>query len=315
AQVLRGGPLPRRVFVDKHRAYSAFGIGGAPHRGWILVVDDDHTQWPPQRRNVAEELVALVDLELRRTIERDPAEAELIDALTTGVEDLDTPLTHAGLGVDGRYLVAVATANGPATPGLTPAVLSEALAPASARLALSVGPDEVIAVALIDGDHTAAVAHARTTAAALSVGLRETRVSIGFSAAVDSPTALTGALSEARHAARLAAARDASIEVAGPDDLTSHVLLKATVPAELRRAFRAKVLGPVLEYDRAHRSDLVSTLEQFLECEGSWSRCAAKLHLHVNTLRYRIERVEQLTGRDLRRLTDRVDLFLAVRLP
>jgi DNA-binding PucR family transcriptional regulator len=37
------------------------------------------------------------------------------------------------------------------------------------------------------------------------------------------------------------------------------------------------------------------------------------LHLHVNTVRYRVERIEELTGRDLSRLEDRVDVFLALR--
>jgi len=39
------------------------------------------------------------------------------------------------------------------------------------------------------------------------------------------------------------------------------------------------------------------------------------MHLHVNTLRYRVERIEALTGRDLRRLEDQADLMLALRLP
>jgi DNA-binding PucR family transcriptional regulator len=87
------------------------------------------------------------------------------------------------------------------------------------------------------------------------------------------------------------------------------------VPADTRRAFRRRLLGPVLEYDRSHATDLLGTLDAFLDCDGSWSRCADRLHLHVNTLRYRIGRIEQLTGRDLSRFPDRVDLFLALRLP
>jgi DNA-binding PucR family transcriptional regulator len=42
-------------------------------------------------------------------------------------------------------------------------------------------------------------------------------------------------------------------------------------------------------------------------------QCAAELHVHVNTLRYRIRRIEELTGRDLGSLEDRVDFFLALR--
>ena len=41
---------------------------------------------------------------------------------------------------------------------------------------------------------------------------------------------------------------------------------------------------------------------------------ADMLHLHVNTLRYRVGRIEQLTGRDLARLEDKLDFFLALRM-
>jgi DNA-binding PucR family transcriptional regulator len=73
------------------------------------------------------------------------------------------------------------------------------------------------------------------------------------------------------------------------------------------------VLNAVLDYDAAHQAGLRETLEAFLDCSGSWSRTAQRLHLHVNTVRYRIGRVEELTGRDLSRLEDRVDVFLALR--
>jgi DNA-binding PucR family transcriptional regulator len=69
----------------------------------------------------------------------------------------------------------------------------------------------------------------------------------------------------------------------------------------------------LLEHDRAHRTDLVATLATYLECSGSWARCAERMHVHVNTLRYRIERIEALTGRDLRRLEDQADLLLALQ--
>jgi DNA-binding PucR family transcriptional regulator len=86
------------------------------------------------------------------------------------------------------------------------------------------------------------------------------------------------------------------------------------VPDELRRSFTDRLLGPLVAYDAAHRTDLLATLEAFLDCDGSWTRCAARLHLHVNTLRYRIGRIERLTGRDLSTFPGRVDLYLALRL-
>jgi DNA-binding PucR family transcriptional regulator len=73
------------------------------------------------------------------------------------------------------------------------------------------------------------------------------------------------------------------------------------------------VLGPVLEYDDRNAAGLLDTLSAFMACDGSWSRTAEMLHVHVNTVRYRIERVEALTGRTLTRLEDRVDVFLALR--
>jgi DNA-binding PucR family transcriptional regulator len=118
---------------------------------------------------------------------------------------------------------------------------------------------------------------------------------------------------EARHTRRLAALRPGRAEVVTSDEIHSHVLLLATVPEAVRRSFRERLLAPLYGYDTEHHSDLVHTLETFLDCSGSWNRCAAELHVHVNTLRYRIRRIEELTGRDLGTLENRVDLFLALR--
>jgi DNA-binding PucR family transcriptional regulator len=125
---------------------------------------------------------------------------------------------------------------------------------------------------------------------------------------------LRGAAVEARHARRLAEVRGGRSRVIAGAEIDSHELLLASVPEDVRTSYRDRLLGPLLAYDRDHRSDLVATLRRFLEHSGSWQRCAAAMHVHVNTLRYRIGRVEELTGRDLSRLEDRVDLFLALRL-
>ncbi|MDQ1035421.1 hypothetical protein QFZ75_001837 [Streptomyces sp. V3I8] len=149
----------------------------------------------------------------------------------------------------------------------------------------------------------------------LSAGLDgDGRLTLGVSAAVHSAEGLRGALEEARHARRVAAARPGRVCAAGHQELASHVLLLPFVPDDVRRAFTARLLDPLREYDRRHRAELIPTLEAFLDCDGSWTRCAARLHLHVNTLRYRIGRIEQLTGRDLSRLEDKLDFFLALRM-
>ena len=62
------------------------------------------------------------------------------------------------------------------------------------------------------------------------------------------------------------------------------------------RSFRERLLGPLLAYDDQHRAELLPTLREFLACSGSWNACAAKMYVHVNTVRYRIRRIEELTG-------------------
>jgi DNA-binding PucR family transcriptional regulator len=154
----------------------------------------------------------------------------------------------------------------------------------------------------------------RAVADTLAPGLRGRRLTIGVSEPVAGAAALPGAAERARHAHRVAAAEGGPVAVVASDDLASYVLLLAGVPAEGRAAFQERLLGRLRAYDRTHHADLVRSLETFLSCSGSWHRSARELHVHVNTLRYRLRRVEELTGRDLGRFEDRVDLFLALRL-
>ncbi|MFJ9737705.1 PucR family transcriptional regulator [Streptomyces sp. NPDC101166] len=168
-----------------------------------------------------------------------------------------------------------------------------------------------------DGTETGVLADALLAAVRepLSAGLGDDgRITLGVSAAVHSAEGLRGALEEARHARRVAAARPGRVCAAGHQELASHVLLLPFVPDDVRRAFTARLLDPLRDYDRRHRAELIPTLEAFLDCDGSWTRCASRLHLHVNTLRYRVGRIEQLTGRDLSRLEDKLDFFLALRM-
>ncbi|MER7015222.1 helix-turn-helix domain-containing protein [Saccharopolyspora sp. NPDC000359] len=127
-------------------------------------------------------------------------------------------------------------------------------------------------------------------------------------------TALRGALEEAGYALRLAQRRRGRAKVAAAAELASHEVLLASAPDELRRSYRERLLADLTAYDAAHHSELVRTLRTFLDCSGSWSRCAKQLHVHVNTLRYRIQRVEEITGRDLSDFPSRVDFYLALEL-
>ncbi|MET9604161.1 PucR family transcriptional regulator ligand-binding domain-containing protein [Streptomyces sp. NPDC006512] len=155
----------------------------------------------------------------------------------------------------------------------------------------------------------------RRLSAALARWLGPTdRVCVGVSVPVDEPGNARRALEEARNALRIARAGHERVTVRGPDDLTTHILsLLPLIPADTRRAFADRLLGPLRDHDRRHRTDLVTTLRTFLDCDASWTTCAARLHLHTNSLRHRVTRIEQLTGRDLSGLETRLDFLAALR--
>ena len=74
-----------------------------------------------------------------------------------------------------------------------------------------------------------------------------------------------------------------------------------------------RVLGPIIAYDEEHATELMHSLSVFLEENRAWQRSAERLHVHKQTLVYRMHRVEELTGRDLRSTADIVELWLALR--
>lgn len=76
-------------------------------------------------------------------------------------------------------------------------------------------------------------------------------------------------------------------------------------------SFRSEVLGPLNEYDKRHGGELLPTLTAFLEDTENLSIVADRLHIHRNTLRYRLQKVEELTGRNLGDTQDRMHLFFA----
>ena len=122
------------------------------------------------------------------------------------------------------------------------------------------------------------------------------------------------ALAQARQAREVAALLGGGVRVVDAAGLGSVELLLATAPAEARQAFRDSLLSPLLDYDADHGTELVRSLRVFLDCSGSWTKAAEAMFVHVNSLRYRMRRVEELTGRDLGSLADQAALLLALRL-
>ncbi|MFB9351002.1 PucR family transcriptional regulator [Streptomyces heliomycini] len=314
---------------------------------WVLVVEADAGDWAEERLDLLHGVTQLIAVErdrrdAARTVRRRLAQ-EVLELVQTGAAPAEiaarlrvaAPVLLPGLGTAPHWQVVVARVDwdggevdgGPVAQALLEEILVD---PASTgpehsdRVAVAHTGDEAFALvplSSVTGEHedsgTAVLADALLASVRdpLTAGLDgDGRLTLRVSAAVHSAEGLRGALEEARHARRVAAARQGRVCAAGHQELASHVLLLPFVPDDVRRAFTARLLDPLRDYDRRHRAELIPTLEAFLDCDGSWTRCASRLHLHVNTLRYRVGRIEQLTGRDLSRLEDKLDFFLALRM-
>ena len=80
------------------------------------------------------------------------------------------------------------------------------------------------------------------------------------------------------------------------------------------RAFVAEWLGPLEAYDDVHHADLVHTLSESLRDQHSLRATSDRIHVHLSTLKYRLRRIEELTGRDLHDPDERFNLDLACRI-
>jgi sugar diacid utilization regulator len=111
--------------------------------------------------------------------------------------------------------------------------------------------------------------------------------------------------SEARGAIDAARRMGRAPAVLAFDDLGVHRLLLQVPDLGELRAFATDVLGELVR-DREHRADLVGTLSEWFRCNGSPQRTARELHVHPNTVTYRIRRVEEITGLRLDHYRDRL---------
>ncbi|MFH9728225.1 helix-turn-helix domain-containing protein [Streptomyces sp. NPDC017254] len=299
-------------------------IGRRGSGGGHLVVDGALTD--PAALETAAQTAELLALGGARRDERRRTEqhffADLIRLIETGApaSAVEPRLRTAGLPADRPLVVVTATSRGALRPWDLAADLVESTLDHDPGVATVVAGDSTgltVIAALGDRvtDDLSAARLLRERLTALSGTAEGGRIAFGLSGTVTEPGHLGRALEEARHAARLAELRPERLSLVTARELDSHLMLLAGVPAEVRRAFRHRLLGTLEEYDRTHGAELLHTLSVFLEQNGAWRTTAAELHVHVSTLHYRIGRIEQLTGRDLSRARDRVDLYLACAIP
>jgi purine catabolism regulator len=130
---------------------------------------------------------------------------------------------------------------------------------------------------------------------------------VGLSGPVTQPPRLADAAREARWALHGAAAGQ-RIARYGEDEPASWA-----VALDRSEELAEHVLGPLIDYDRTHQTELVRTLAVLLRHNRSPNPTAAEMFIHRQTLVYRVRRIEELTARSLSCTRDVVDLWLALR--
>lgn len=136
---------------------------------------------------------------------------------------------------------------------------------------------------------------------------------VGVIAGMSRPFPVGAPLGVARREAQWAVAR--ATEAGRPvvtygDDRTERWL---TVESADLRALAREVLGAVADYDEAHGGDVLPTVRTWLEHDRHTERAARALHIHPNTLLYRVRRFEQISGRSLASTEGLAEVWLALR--
>ncbi|MBA2522825.1 MAG: PucR family transcriptional regulator [Solirubrobacterales bacterium] len=296
-------------------------VGGPGSRGHWLVAARRSGQIGDLERLVARQAAMVVALELMR--ERSVRETErrlagdvLAEALggKLGADDLRGRL-HP-FGIDGRVAVLLFELEpDPDDPELLTSALRAAGVPA--LVAVNAAAGRPLLCAVVDPAERDPVDLAREGLAALA-GVAENGDKGRVVRAAASRTTPVATLRRGFHEARCALEATAMANgnapaVASHRDLGAFTLLLSLQDDEALRTYSENLLAPISEGEGEYGPELLRSLEAFIERNGQWERAARDLYCHRHTLRYRIRRIEELTGRDLNRAQDRIELWLALR--
>lgn len=322
AAALKAPQPPVTVVDSRGQHLSTFVVSAlGEHRvtAWFLVVGGDWTQWDSALLDSVHELAGLAGLyRLQQSRQVDSESGDrLIELICMDDEQPETSgyLRQAGIGPDDEALVIAACFTGmPGLQDLASSLLADAIAQVARPIVGRDGTETVLAIVPAAGPTPwPPIADALRRA---TKGLSEV-LSVGLSHPAR-PDQLGGALRAARSALLLdkphTSPGDEWLRIVDSGQIGSAIHLLAAVPDQLRRAYVEQVLGQLIDHDARTHSELVTTLRAFLDCGGSWVRTAELTHLHLNSVRYRISRIEAMTGRDLASTADRADFHLALNL-
>jgi purine catabolism regulator len=285
---------------------------GAQGRVEAFLAVGTPEQPTPLDRIVAGHALSLFAVELAKS--RAVAEAErrlqgdFFDELARGelgAPDAARGLQRFGFTRDARVIVVSIEST---APGLDPARLASAATDQCSRL-----EGGFLVSAHADGISVMLPAPNADDLEAFTKSLGE-RVDADLRAGVGSAVTageVGRSLREARYA--LQVCRLEGWQHAGFEQLGTYRLLLSMTEPDALRAFADALLSPLDAYDHAHNGELLSSLQAFLQHNARWETAAAELFVHRHTLRYRMRKVEELTGRDLANSFDRMEFWLALR--
>ena len=174
--------------------------------------------------------------------------------------------------------------------------------------------DGEVVVLVADPAETAGARTAKAVLREFGATLHGFAFAVGRSRVAEDPLDLHRAGKEALLAANVALA-DAASEVLAFEETGAYRLLLPVIseePEELQR-FYADTVEPLVGYDEQYEIGLVNTLETFLDCDANVAQSAQRLFTHRHTIRYRLERVRELTGLDVGSSDGRERLSLGLK--
>jgi DNA-binding PucR family transcriptional regulator len=191
------------------------------------------------------------------------------------------------------------------------AVSSRSIAALSEREGI---PGAEVLVLVPGGDEASAARAAQAILGEMEASLAGYVFALGRSRITEDPSELPRAASEALLAANVAQGSSNGAALAFDETGAYRLLLSSMSenPSELQR-FYAETVEPLVAYDEQYETDLVRTLETFLEADGNVAGTAQRLFTHRHTIYYRLERVRELSGLDVSSSDGREKLSLGLK--
>ncbi|MFI9615229.1 PucR family transcriptional regulator [Streptomyces sp. NPDC052023] len=285
----RGEVLGVLALVDPKNGADEYTVFALEHATTSLAVELSHL------RHLAE-----AELRLRR---------ELVDDLLGGTDEASAYARSEAFGHDLhhiQYVVVVQWRNQAA---------DDAFARTVGRAASAVGMPSLVTRR---SDHVVLIAEGSPHDHALYETLaRETGTpdgTIGVSSRCDTPDGIPGRYQEALRALEVRLRSRRRYGTTFFDDLGLYRILGPGNEYQELEAFVREWLGPLVDYDGRHRTALVETLSRYFDCGGNYAETAESLAIHRSTLRYRLQRIREISGHDLTSVEDRLNLQVATRV-